>query len=87
MGFLKAKLSLEKMMDGINVTWEYMKDSEYKNTVSKWRSKFEQKLIENRIEGESDGAVLALESELPITGYIFNLPNYKYLPVVPSLDS
>ena len=25
-----------------------------------------------------------LESNLPFSGYIFNLPNYKYLPVTPS---
>jgi hypothetical protein len=84
MGILKQKVELEDMFEKLELTWKPMSDSEYRTVVSNWRNAFEAVLIENIKLKESDDAIYKLEEKFPFTGYIFNLPNYKYLPVTPS---
>lgn len=84
MGFLKTNAQLETMMNRLKTNWSYMSDSQYKEVVANWENKFEEKAKVTRYDPQGDDALTKVSEKLPIFGFIFNLPNYKHLPVTPS---
>ena len=81
---LRHKIEVERILEQQGVAWEFIDDKRYKEVVSKWRNTFENSLANKCYLGKTGAAVEKLETTLLFTGYIFNLPNYKYLPVTPS---
>ncbi len=84
MSILRQKLEVEETLEQQGVAWKHMDDKAYKEVVSKWRGKFENKLSTRDYLFKAGAAIEKLEANLPFSGYIFNLPNYKHLPVTPS---
>jgi hypothetical protein len=79
MGIVKTFSELESYLDGANIRWEILSDKEYRKLVTMWRNSFENNLIsEMCIQGSKGFRIL--ESRLPLDGYLFNCPNYTYLP-------
>lgn len=84
MGFVRSRVDIEEMLNSCKIEWEKLSDSEYKDVVCKWRESFEAKAKNNDFAQSHDKAIYKLEENLPFNGYLFNLPNYKYLPVTSS---
>jgi len=81
---VKCCHELEDYLDEHNYSWVQLSDSEYRNLIKEWRKIFEPLLIEGYSRVHGDMAVSNLISRLGSGMYVFNVPNYKYLPVTPS---
>ena len=83
MGFIKQCNQLEAFFARQCGSYQLLSDSEYRKVIKEWRSAFEDSITINADHKAGDKAILALSSRLPLSGYIFNMPGYKFLPVVP----
>ena len=80
MGILSINSELEDFFHLTKVEWSKLKDRQYREFIIHWREAFEENLA-NGIVQHGNHAFGLLESKLSFSGFIFNCPNYKYLPV------
>lgn len=86
MGIVSRNELLEDYLSGIGVEWHALSDKEYRLLIKQWRESFEENLA-NDVTVSGSKAILLLEEKLPFTGYLFNCPNYRYLPFTVSSES
>ena len=84
MGYVKSHLQMEAMLDASAISWAQLTDCEYASLVSKWRASFDELVRAQTYAAQGVYAIEFLESQVPFSGWVFNLPNYRFLPVVPS---
>ena len=84
MSILRQKVEIEESFEKNGVVWRHMDDKTYKKVVAGWRDVFEARLACRDYVAKTGAAIEMLESNLPFSGYVFNLPNYSHLPVTPS---
>ena len=87
MGFVKTNSEIEQFLVENNFSWNVLNDSEYRVLMKNWKNSFEQILIDANFYKSGETAITHLISKLGGEVFIFNAPNYKYLPVPPASDS
>ena len=84
MGFVKRCYQLEEFLDEQGCKWSSLRDSDYRSLIQSWKSTFESLMMGGYYQAKGDMAISSLREMLGSGVYIFNVPNYKYLPVTPS---
>jgi len=78
MSIVRRNMILEEYFTKFTSNWHPLSDTEYRNLIENWRSKFEEKLKVRDMQ-TGDKGFIKLREKLPFGGFVFNCPNYRYL--------
>jgi hypothetical protein len=79
MGIIARDLHLEEYLDTYSKEWFLLSDKEYRTLIKEWKISFEERLI-SKSTVHLEKVNESLKSKFPINCFVFNCPNYGYLP-------